>query len=246
MKHYTLILNWKMYLSYNHVINWLSDHTAALIELTKENVLIICPSAESLSIANRALKNTPIQLSAQNCSEYESGAHTGQLSVISLQDMAINYCLVGHSEVRTAFHETNDQLLKKLKLLTHYGIRPIFCIGETSQAYEQQKTYQMLGHQLEPLLTIATKHAISCFIAYEPVWAIGTGKVATREHIEKVIIWIKNQCSNTKSHIRLFYGGSINANTIASVQEISLIDGFLIGKASTNFQELKKVVSLIS
>ncbi len=245
MSHYTFVLNWKMYFSFDQAKQWLEDNKNALEELAHDQSFILCPSHESLWLTTAALEGAAIEIGAQQCSAHELGAYTGQVSAASLHDMAINYCLVGHSEARMAFHETNEQLYKKLELLTKFGIIPIFCIGETLKEHEQKKTYEVLHQQVEPLLRATSLHNTPYFIAYEPVWAIGTGNVASAYYIQEVLAWIKDIFTNATAPITLFYGGTVNADTIESLKAIPLIDGFLIGKASTNFQELKKIVSLM-
>ena len=200
----TIIANWKMYFSYLEVKKWLKLHVQELKELVKDHTFILCGSYESLEIITQSFKDFPIHVSGQNCSEYSTGAYTGQVCAQSLQEMGIGYCLIGHTETRIAFHETNEQLLKKLEQLFKNKITPIFCIGENKELHAQNRSLNALQKQLKPLLQLlenSAKKPLTCYIAYEPLWAIGTGTPADNEHILMIMQALEKMLKNIVNFI---------------------------------------------
>lgn len=246
-KAYYYIANWKMYFSYLQAIAWYNDNKNQLQQLADASAaLIICPSYDSLAYIAQLTKSSPVLLGAQNCSEHLQGAFTGQISAQSLKEIGINYCIIGHSEVRTACQDTNKQLKQKLQHLIEQNIIPLFCIGESLEEYHTSTTHRSLEKQLEPIFELLNNRSISTpfFIAYEPLWAIGTGVVAHNEHIISVLAAVKKIMKTCKEfhQFRFLYGGTVTSGTISELKKIENLDGFLIGKASTDFQELKKIV----
>lgn len=236
-----------MYLSYNQTIDWFQENKQELTTLAQQKSLVFCPSYESLTNLIPLFRGTTLGFGAQNCSAHSHGAYTGQIMARSLQEIGVHYCIIGHSEVRHYFHETNEQLMHKLEQLLTYAITPIFCVGETKALYEQQSTLTAIAQQLQPVVTLLQHQQQPCtiFIAYEPVWAIGTGVVAHNDHIQKVTEFIHQHLEPySKQHaIYILYGGTVTPETASILKQLNTIQGFLIGKASTNFQELKKIVS---
>ncbi len=245
-----LIANWKMYYSYDQAREWFQTYQQELAELAQKTSLIFCPSYEILPLALDFFAQTTIKFGAQNCSEYSSGAYTGQIMAQSLKELHVAYCLIGHSEVRTALHENNEQLLRKMEQLIINNIIPIFCLGESKTDYEQKKTKEIIEHQLQPLIQLLknnSQNSLTCLVAYEPVWAIGTGIVAHNNHIIEAATLIKQQLQPyaTMHTLPIVYGGTVTSDTIIELKKIELLEGFLIGKATTHFQELKKIISLL-
>lgn len=244
-----IVANWKMYFTYNQARTWCQEHQQHFSELTKKNTLVLCPSYESLASLASLLNHSPVALGAQNCSGHTNGAYTGQIMAKSLQELNVQYCIIGHSEVRTYLSETNDQLKQKVEQLFLHNIMPIFCVGESKHEYENNMAFEKIHDQLQPLMTALEQehHSKALFIAYEPIWSIGTGVVADNTHIHTIITYIHKLLDPyKKSHkIHTLYGGTVNGETILELKKIDLLHGFLVGKASTNFQELKKIVSLI-
>ena len=249
IRNYTLVANWKMYFSYNQALNWCTTNKHDLLNLTSNIPFILCPSYESLTSLTEIFNKSTFVLGAQNCSEHSQGAYTGQIMAQSLQEIGVKYCIIGHSELRKAYNETNEQLLNKLKQLLMHDIIPIFCIGESREEHEQGLTLERLELQLQPLITVLQGHqkSITCFIAYEPIWAIGTGIVADNTHITDALNFIKKKLESEKTThtFSLLYGGTVTSDTVTLLKKVEPLEGFLIGKASTNFQELKKIVSLV-
>jgi len=221
------IANWKMYLSHTQASAWLQAHGAEIAALAKENTIVICPDFTLLPNMHGLLYG------AQNCAAEQAGAYTGEISAQTLKELGCSYCIVGHSERRTLFGETTQECAKKITLLQENGIIPIYCIGEQEQS---SNPYAVLKSQLDPVLQEAPQHLI---VAYEPVWAIGTGKTPPTAFLTEVVTWIKEYIP---VNFPVIYGGSVTEVTIRELKSITIIDGFLIGKASTDFQQLKKIV----
>ena len=243
------IANWKMSFSFNEALAFVSKNYDALIQLSTHapHQIILCPSTEVLYPLAQILKNSDIMLGSQDCSEHTRGAFTGQTSVVSLQQLGCSYAIIGHSERRTHNKETDAIITHKADKLLDHNITPIFCIGETAEQYTNGTTIETLHNQLEGLFNLATKyqaHKPTICIAYEPVWAIGSGKVASSDHIELVLSWIHEKAHKIAPFVKwkLIYGGSISPENISTCKAIPLLNGFLIGRTSLDFQELEKIV----
>ncbi len=206
---------------------------------------MLCPSYPALFSLNELLADSPIQLGAQNCSPHEEGAYTGQVSARSLKEAGCSYCIVGHSEVRRYLHASDMDVAHAAYNLCSQNIEPIICIGETQEAREAQRTMHIIEAQLEPVLGILKNTTKPIIIAYEPVWAIGTGTVPELSYLQDIFNKIHALISKThKGAWRLIYGGSVSESTIAALSRISHLSGFLIGGASLDFQNFEKIVSL--
>ncbi|MBN1549254.1 triose-phosphate isomerase [Candidatus Babeliales bacterium] len=238
---FAFVANWKMYLSPNEESEFLSNYSTDLIALIPDQAsLVICPSYLSLPEALKITTSPKVSIGAQACSAYGSGAHTGDISAAALAQIGISHCIVGHSERRTQHHETNQNIAEQAQLLLKAGICPIVCIGETEQERAQSQTNAILEKQLEPI-KLACKGA-HLWVAYEPIWAIGTGKTPTNTELEQTSSWLKKHLSDIFSDPQLLYGGSISPSEAGRLSSLSNIDGFLIGRASVDFQALKKIV----
>ncbi len=247
---YLYVANWKMNLSFTQSINFCKNNLDALQQLSSDTTdIVLCPSFIALAPIAEIFKNHSIAIGAQDCSEHESGAYTGEVSAVSLAEIGIKYCIVGHSERRMYHHETTEKIVKKIKLLYADTIIPIICIGEAQEYFEYKKTYTILTEQLEPILTTIAQqqeHSKHLIIAYEPIWSIGTGIIPTPQQLTAVCAWITE---HIKLHLpdhtmQLLYGGSVNQNNIATLKKIPPINGFLIGGASTDFEQFKKIITL--
>ncbi len=246
MKH-LFVANWKMNLPFNEAIDFCQQHATALAELclTKECELVLCPSFEALHTVATILQKTQIAVGAQDVSRHATGAYTGEVSATSLAQAGCSYCIIGHSERRHYYQERTIDIEHKLKECIKNGITPIICIGETEQERNEGNTLDILNEQLIPLLqTIAQQdNAMPYVVAYEPVWAIGTGVVPTPEALNEVFKWLHTTCNTeTGSSFRLLYGGGVDEKSAHGLRHISHLNGFLIGGASTSFERLKKVV----
>lgn len=240
-----------MYLSYEQEISWLKSYAQELDKLIRDSIhaLVICPSAISLEQAVKLSSNAHFNIGAQDCSAYDHGAYTGQIAAQSLRQIGCTHCIIGHSETRELLNQTNEIIAKKLKRTIENHLIPIIAIGEPEHDYKQGRRKAALFKQLYPIIEAIKKlNPPSLLIAYEPVWAIGTGNMAKIEDIKAAFEDIKDISQETQLAIpiKLLYGGSIKSNNTKELLSINQLDGFLIGSASTDFQELKKIVSLIA
>lgn len=169
---------------------------------------------------------TSIRLGAQSCSKYEEGPYTGEVSCSILKQIGCDYVIIGHSERRLHFNETNEEIKIKIDLAIKNNLEVILCVGETFEEKEQNKELETVKKQLEVI-----KEHKNIVVAYEPVWAIGTGKVATNDDIEKMIRYIKD-IKNGSSTQKVLYGGSVSAKNIDLLNQIQICDGYLVGGAS--------------
>ncbi len=234
-----------MQLSHNEALSWLNDHIAGLESALSQaqNKLILCPSFTELASLS-AFGSTHIRCGAQNCGAYERGAYTGDVSVLSLKELGCAYCLVGHSERRRYHGETDALIAQKAALLIKHGIEPVICIGESLEERNNGATLEVLERQLLFIGELMKKNGYTKIsIAYEPVWSIGTEQVPRAHEISGIFSWIRSFISKhvEQSTIVLLYGGSVNERTIKDLG-LSMADGFLLGKASLEYEVLKKII----
>ncbi|MBD3272832.1 hypothetical protein GF385_00575 [Candidatus Dependentiae bacterium] len=252
-KNFTFIANWKMYLNFNEEIDLATSEYDNYIKLAKNtnSEIIICPSFLSLSNITQIFKTTEIETGAQNCSEHLKGSFTSQVSAESLNLIGSKFCIIGHSESRKYLHENENQIIGKLDMLIDNKISPILCIGENQEEHKKNETLKKLELQLKKLEESISNNAnireyIPIYIAYEPLWSIGTGNIPTQQHLENVFTWLfeKTQNINNNVEFKILYGGSVNAENTNFLKKIKHLDGFLIGKSSLDFQEFEKIVRL--
>ena len=197
--------------------------------------LVICPSQVYLN----SIDLPTFDLGSQNVSSYHQGAYTGEIYAHQLKSLDVKYCLVGHSERRKYQRETNKDINAKIKRLLEEEITPILCIGETKEQKDSKKTKSVLLSELNECLSGINNNDI--IIAYEPIWAIGTGITPTKDEVEDVLKEIKKVYQKNK----LIYGGSLNQENIVEFKTSYLIDGYLLGGLSLKPQELKDFISKI-
>jgi triosephosphate isomerase len=242
--------NWKMYQSFASIKNFLKEYekNSNWQSGFANKIIGIAASYEHLYYVQSFYKKTPFLLGAQDCSHFITGPYTGQFSIQSLVEMKASFCIVGHSEVRKFLGQSNELIVLKFKLLLAANISPIFSIGESLVQKNEGMTLQVLFDQLEPLLNFLQSYhgAVKIFIAYEPIYAIGTGIVPSENDLKKIFYFLNNLIKEVPvaKNVMFLYGGSVSAQTILQFQKIEEISGFLIGKASIDFQELKKIVEL--
>lgn len=240
--------NWKMFQSLPAIKKFLKDYKkdSNAQAYFADQYIGIAASYEHLYFLQQKLKKTSLFVGAQDCSQFLHGAYTGQVSVQSLAEMQAAFCLVGHSEVRQYLGQSDELVASKFKLLIAANISPVLCIGETLAQKEDGMTLQVLFDQLEPVLRFLQSYqgSVKMFIAYEPVYAIGTGIVPSKKDLQDVFYFLKNLVKEVPiaKNVMFLYGGSVSSQTVLQLQEINEISGFLIGKASIDFQELKKIV----
>ncbi|WP_253205486.1 triose-phosphate isomerase [Clostridium estertheticum] len=239
--------NWKM--------NKTVAEAVALIEEMKPLVkdakcdVVVCPTFLCLDAVIKATKGTNIKVGAQNMFYEESGAFTGEVSPGMLEDIGVDYVIIGHSERRQYFNETDEAVNKKLKAAYSHNIIPILCVGETLSDREGNITEKVLAGQVKLDLEGLIKEQVEkLVIAYEPIWAIGTGKTATADQANETIAFIRATVgamfgSEVAEKVRIQYGGSVKPSTIKEQMAKSDIDGGLIGGASLKAQDFAGIVN---
>ena len=229
------VANWKMNFNSSDTKSFLENWEKKDLN-NKEVKTIICPSFTELNTTAELLQNSDSELGAQNVYYLSNGAYTGEISCRMLKDLGCNWVIIGHSERRAIFGETDEMVCHKLNKLTSENMYPIVCIGETKDERENGKTEEVLSRQL--LVAFENqkgKNIEHTVIAYEPVWAIGTGITATIDMISEAHQCIRN-IFNTNgfngNEISILYGGSVTNENAAELSNITDVDGFLVGGAS--------------
>ncbi|MBV1836864.1 triose-phosphate isomerase [Acetobacter estunensis] len=194
--------------------------------------VVVCPPFTQLALLAPALKGTPIALGAQDCHKDDKGAHTGDISAAMLADVGATHVILGHSERRRDYNEVDETVREKVLAATQAGLTPIVCIGETEDQRQSGETEDTLGWQIKGSLP----DGFTGVVAYEPVWAIGTGLAATAEDIRTTVAFIRaeleRQFGDAGKSLRILYGGSVDANNAASILDIENVGGALVGGAS--------------
>lgn len=210
--------------------------------------IVLCPPFTALSEVSEVVADSNIELGAQDLFWEESGAYTGEVSASMLKDAGCKYVIIGHSERRKYFSETNDSVNKKLKAALKTGLLPIVCVGEKLQEREAGKTFDVVkDHVINSLKDISKEDVLKVAVAYEPVWAIGTGKNATPVQAEEVHRYIRGLLAklydmNTAQALRIQYGGSVTPDNIAGLMKEENIDGALVGGASLGIDTFTAIV----
>jgi triosephosphate isomerase len=203
--------------------------------------LVVSPPATILAAVASDLEGTPVEVAAQNMHQSASGAFTGELSAEMLKDAGCKWVILGHSERRQLFAETDASVAEKTEAALAAGLRPIVCIGEMLEEREAGKTLEVVGRQLEAFQAIIAKQPGVAAIAYEPVWAIGTGKVATTEQAQEVHAAIRAQLARVSTELaeqtRILYGGSVKPSNAKDLLSCADIDGALVGGASLKAED---------
>lgn len=228
--------NWKMNMTPSEAVELVN--TLKPLVVTDDADVVFCVPAIDIIPAMEAAKGTNIQIGAENMYYEEKGAYTGEISPGMLTDAGVKYVIIGHSERREYFAETDETVNKKVLKAFEHGITPIVCCGETLTQREQGVTIDFVRQQIKiAFLNVSAEQAASAVIAYEPIWAIGTGKVATTEQAEEVCKAIRDCIAEiyddgTAAAIRIQYGGSVSASNAAELFAQADIDGGLVGGAS--------------
>lgn len=247
MKQKLIVANWKMYQT---VAEGLSFLTAFLCELKAvgNREIVLCPPFPSLYSLGVALSETELKLGAQNMHWENSGAFTGEVSAPLLKDVGCQYVILGHSERRQLFAETNEQIQKKLCAAQQAGLSAILCVGETLAEREAEQTWTVIEQQLSKgLADVHLAGAHELVIAYEPVWAIGTGRNATPEQAQEVHAQIRSWLQKRfgaalAQELRILYGGSVKPENSAELFAKKDIDGGLVGGASLDPKKFADIV----
>ena len=239
--------NWKMNMLPNETIEYI-ENLSKLVK-NSENEVILCVPYVDLFYALLIAQNTNIKIGAQNMHFEEKGAYTGEVSAKMLKSINVEYVIIGHSERRQYFAETDETVNKKVKAAFENGLKPIVCVGETLEEREEGKTADKITMQTELALKDLTPEQVqNTIIAYEPIWAIGTGKTATSEDANNSIKEIRKKIAeiygqNIAQRVIIQYGGSVKSKNAKELFNMSDIDGGLVGGASLDPQEFSKIVN---
>lgn len=244
--------NWKMNCTVQEAIQLVTALKRELYNEEKVEV-VVCPPFTALGSVAEIIEDSPIGLGAQDMFWEPKGAYTGEVSGQMLKDLGCKYVIIGHSERRRYFNETNESVNKKVKAALNIGLNPIVCVGETKEERERGITESVVSeHVLEGLKDISSDDILNCVIAYEPVWAIGTGINATPEQAQEVHSFIRNKLLTEKygdsiaNKVRIQYGGSVTPENIKSLMDEPDIDGALVGGASLKADGFVKIVKVVS
>ncbi len=239
--------NWKMNKLPNEAMSFIEE----LIPLVKDtdNEVVICVPYTDLFYTLLTAQNTNIKIGAQNMHFEEKGAYTGEVSGEMLKSINVEYVIIGHSERRAYYGETDETVNKKLKKALSLGLKPIVCVGESLEERESGKAKEIVTTQTRKALEgLEPKNVEKTILAYEPIWAIGTGKTATKEDANETIKWIREEIEKIYGKsiaecVIIQYGGSVKSTNAKDLFQMSDIDGGLVGGASLDAQEFAKIVN---
>ncbi len=246
MRRKVIAGNWKMNMLPNEAMSFINE-----LEPNVKNAkceIILCVPYTDLFYSLLTAQNTNIKIGAQNMHWEESGAYTGEVSPNMLKCINVEYVIIGHSERRQYFAETNETVNKKIKSALKHELIPILCVGETAIQREKGIQEEVIKEQIKKALSeISQDDAKKIIIAYEPIWAIGTGKVATKEDANNMLKCIRKEIENLYSvdiaqNISLLYGGSVKKENAKELFSTSDIDGALIGGASLKVEEFNEII----
>jgi len=239
--------NWKMNTDLADAVRLASEVARATDGAADGVAVAICPPFVSLEAAAEIIRDTPVRLGAQNMHAAESGAYTGEVSASMLASVGCHYVILGHSERRQLFGETDAGVNEKVKVAMQHGLVPIVCVGETLDQREAGDEEAVVGQQLDAALDgVQLETASDLVVAYEPVWAIGTGKTASPEQAQAMHHFIRERIGAshgaTGREVELLYGGSMKPNNAADLLSQPDIDGGLIGGASLDAESFAAIV----
>ena len=218
-------------------------------DLSRDVEVVICVPFTFLDRASKLVTGTQIKLGAQNMHWEEKGAYTGEISPVMLNEIKVEYVIIGHSERRQYFNETDETVNKKIKSALTYNLIPIVCVGESLEERENGKYKELIESQVTKAFEGITKEdAVKTVIAYEPIWAIGTGKTASSEQAEEICALIRSILeklydADTAQKIRILYGGSVKPDNIKELMNMENIDGALVGGASLKADDFVQLVN---
>ena len=245
MRRKVIAGNWKMNKSPKDVEEFMESFPG-LVSDTKNEVILCVPFID-LCKAVKLSKGTNVKIGAQNMHFKDSGAYTGEISPKMLNDLNVEYVIIGHSERREYFNETDETVNLKIKAALTHDLKPIVCVGETLEQREAGITKEFVTGQVRNALKEITEDELKkIIIAYEPIWAIGTGKTASKEDANEVCKWIREELralyGDVADEIIIQYGGSVKSSNAKDLFEMSDIDGGLVGGASLEPEEFSKIV----
>ena len=239
--------NWKMNKTVPEALELVNGIKNVLRDI-KEVEIVVCPPATALIEVAGVVQGSNIGLGAQNVYWEESGAYTGEISCLMLKEIGCRYVIIGHSERRKYFGETNDSVNKKVKTVLKYNLTPIVCVGERLEQREANQTFEVVKDHVQGALQgFSAEEVKRMIVAYEPVWAIGTGKTATPQQAQEVHAFIRKLLQELYSQevadlVRIQYGGSIKPDNITDLMAQADVDGGLVGGASLNLDSFVEII----
>lgn len=241
--------NWKMNKNLTESLSLISEVRSMVRDEVRHDVeVIIIPPFTTLAPANKLLEGADLKLGAQNCYHEQSGAYTGEISLPMLESVGVSHVLVGHSERRSIFHEESPMLAKKTTSILNAGMTPIFCCGETMENREDNSYFKVVEKQIsEGLFHLHEDQFKHVVIAYEPVWAIGTGATASKEQAQEMHAYIRTLVNNKygesiANNLRILYGGSVKPDNAKELFNCEDIDGGLIGGAALKSRDFVEII----
>ncbi|QSX06238.1 triose-phosphate isomerase [Sedimentibacter sp. zth1] len=241
--------NWKMNTTINEGVALAKGLVDFSKTLNKDRDILICVPFTALYAIKQVVDGSKVRLGAQNMYFEEKGAFTGEISPVMLQDIGVDYVLIGHSERRQYFNETDELLNKKIKAALSHNLKPILCVGETLEQREKKIEKETIKKQIvNGLLGISADEMKKITVAYEPIWAIGTGKTATSEQAQEMILYIRNILKDIygeeiSDNTIIQYGGSVKGQNASEIMSKSDIDGALVGGASLKLEDFIQIIS---
>ena len=247
MRERIIAANWKMNTSLSEAVRLAKEIKAENNQPQSE--IILCPPTIHISSLKGQLSGSPIKIGIQNINENAKGAFTGEISTAMLADYEVEYAIVGHSERRSIFEESDELINQKVKSCLNSDIKAILCLGETLAQREDGIQNQVISQQLKIALDgIELRQMHNIIIAYEPVWAIGTGKTAQPEDADKVHLYIREFLSHLynqkiSENLSIIYGGSVKDSNIDEIMSMKNIDGVLVGGASLTSESFNRIIN---
>ncbi|EGX27999.1 Triosephosphate isomerase [Candidatus Arthromitus sp. SFB-mouse-SU] len=247
MRKNIIMGNWKMHFTIEETEEFLNSLLPKVKNAKTE--VVVCPPFTSLALSSNILKGSNVKLGAQNVHFEEKGAFTGEISPNMLKNLGVSYIIIGHSERRMYFGETDETVNKKIHMCLKHKFNPVLCVGESLEEKESNNMEKVLTRQIEKaFFNISEEDAKKVVIAYEPIWAIGTGKTATSFDADNIISFIRKVISGiynkeVSENIVMLYGGSVKPNTIKEQMSMENIDGALVGGASIVVEDFERIVN---
>jgi len=248
MRRPLLAGNWKMYKTVPEALALAQEIRAGLALPLQDRDVLVAPPFTALAAVGEALRGSNLLLGAQNMHWEREGAFTGEISPVMLKDLGCTHVILGHSERRHIFGESDDMVARKTRAAVDNGLTPILCVGETLPERESNRTLEVVERQLERALrSLTPDEASRTVVAYEPVWAIGTGRTATAAQAQEVHAFIRKRVAATHGEpaaaaLRILYGGSVKADNIDGLMAQPDVDGALVGGASLKADPFLRIV----
>ena len=242
MKSFLICANWKMNKNPEEARSYLRQIKSWVKPEEQKHFVFFVPALTAF-VLQEELKNTDFAWGAQNCHFENKGAFTGENSPLVLKQMGAGFCLVGHSERRKLFKETNEEVTKKTQALLENNLQPVVCVGETEEERKNGQAFSVVEKQLSPLFDLSFSAPL--YMAYEPVWAIGSGHVPKAEDISKMQQHIQQRAEAKGKKIHFLYGGSVDPQNIKTFSHVPKVEGFLVGGASLSAEKFFNLFFLL-